>query len=96
MRARSSLMLSLDPAVREALIGAMGPETVSPPDGTNVDLQPIEGRGPCVLMTIESQDLSSHRAALNSYLGLMQASIGSLQGPFEKNKYEERTPGSGG
>jgi tRNA threonylcarbamoyladenosine modification (KEOPS) complex Pcc1 subunit len=80
MRARSSLTLVLDPRDREAVLGAMAPEVGSPPEGTTVLIERSCGDGSKISVLIESEDLSSHRAAVNSYLGLLQAALASLEG----------------
>jgi tRNA threonylcarbamoyladenosine modification (KEOPS) complex Pcc1 subunit len=90
MRARAVLTIDVSPMIRDAVVGALAPEVRSPPEGTMVAIQECGGGGRGLYLLVESDDLSDHRAAMNSYLGLLQATIASLEGALEKNKYNEQ------
>jgi len=75
VKAWTELSMGISQRSSEVLVGALRPEVGSSPEGTYVRI----GRTPEGLsLIIESEDLASHRAALNSYLGLLHAALGSL------------------
>lgn len=85
--ARSRLHLILPNETSSAVNGALAPELENPPEGSFVTIDEVKEPFSHVVMDIASLDLTSHRASLNSYLGLVQAAVSALEpSPLEKNK----------
>jgi tRNA threonylcarbamoyladenosine modification (KEOPS) complex Pcc1 subunit len=75
MRVMMTLRIDLDPASIEAIAGALYPETLSGPLGSSISIEEIPNG---LIFVIRSENLSSHRAAMNSYMGLLQATFGAV------------------
>lgn len=91
MKARALSRIAIGPRIRDAVIGALAPEVRSPPEGTTVCIRGCDEGGSWIELLVESDELSDHRAAMNSYLGLLHSTIESLEGTLEKNKYDEQS-----
>ncbi|MDG6225323.1 MAG: KEOPS complex subunit Pcc1 [Candidatus Thermoplasmatota archaeon] len=64
-----------------AVRGALDPELQSPPSGSFVAIDSGTEADGHIVLDIASADLTSHRASLNSYLGLVQAVVSALDPP---------------